>query len=228
MVDASNFKKQSIEFDILKMKYQGQLDKIKSLKKNVHKKSEEVFATTRKMDDLNRQLKQQSTQMNEAIADKDRTIIKLQAEMEMYKVELNNTKGQISQIELKAEPSAIKQELEKNKILESEQEAKQSIGASNVQNQEKPLPDDKQKDEQDIKREKVSNDKPKAEKDTERKEVKVMPDKIQPVQRANDKVIPNKIQPLQRANDIMKDSCKEVSHYQHIHIDLATDTALVI
>ena len=228
LVDASDFKKQSIELDMLKMKYQGQLDKIKSLKKDVHKKSEELFATTRKMDDLNRQLKQQSTQMNEAIADKDRTIVKLQAEMEMYKVELNDTKGLISQTEFKAKPSPVKQELEKREMLESEQEAKQSTGASNVQNQEKPLPDDKQKDEQDIKREEVSNDKTKAEKHIEREEVKVMPAKIQPVQRANDKVIPNKIQPLQRANDIMKDSCKEVSHYHIEHIALATDTALVI
>ena len=215
LVDSSDFKKQSIELDMLKMKYQGQLDKIKSLKKDVHMKSEELFATTRKVDDLNRQLKQQSTQMNEAIADKDRTIIKLQAEMEMYKVELNDTKGLISQTEFKVEPSSVKQELEEKEMLESELEAKQSIGASNVQNQEKQLPDDKPTDEQDIKR----------------KEVKVVPAKVQPVQRVNDKVMPNKIQPLQRANDIMKDSCKEVSHYQHIHIEhiaLATDTALVI
>ena len=212
LVDASDLKKQSIELDMLKMKYQGQLDKIKSLKKDVHKKSEELFATTRKMDDLNRQLKQQSTQMNEAIADKDRAIIKLQAEMEMYKVELNDTKGLISETRFKVEPSPVKQELETKEMLESEQEAKQSIGASNVQNQEKQLPDDKQKNEQDIKREEVPNDKPKAEKDIEKEEVKVMPAKIQPELRANDKVIPNKIQPLQRANDIMKDSCKEVSH----------------
>ena len=110
-MDASDFKKQSIELDMLKMKYQGQLDKIKSLKKDVYKKSEELLAAKRKMDDLNRQLKQQSNQMNEAIADKDRTIKKLQAEMEMYGVGLNNTKGQI---EFKIKPSLVKQELEEN------------------------------------------------------------------------------------------------------------------
>ena len=228
LVDASDFKKQSIELDMLKMKYQGQLDKIKSLKKDVYKKSEELLATKLKMDDLNRQLKQQSNQMNEAIADKDRMIKTLQAEVQIYKDGVNDTKGQI---EFKVEPSPVKQELEKMEMLESVheakqsngalnvkqelekremiesgqeakqsngasnvkqelekkemlepiQEAKQTDGASNVQNQEKQLP----------------HDKPKAEQDTKKEEVKV---------------IPNKIQPVQRANDIMNDSCKEVSH----------------
>ena len=228
LVDASDFKKQSIELDMLKMKYQGQLDKIKSLKKDVYKKSEELLATKLKMDDLNHQLKQQSNQMNEAIVDKDRMIKTLQAEVEIYKDGVNDTKGQI---EFKVEPSPVKQELDKTEMLESGhkakqsngalsvkeelekremiesgqeakqsdiasnvkqelekkemlepvQEAKQTDGASNVQNQEKQLP----------------HDKPKAEQDTRREEVKV---------------IPNKTQPVQRANDIMNDSCKEVSH----------------
>ena len=224
LVDASDFKKQSIELDMLKMKYQGQLDKIKSLKKDVYKKSEELLAAKRKMDDLNRQLKQQSNQMNEAIADKDRTIKKLQAEMEMYGVGLNNTKGQI---EFKIKPSLVKQELEEKEMLESGQEAEQNDGASNVKQElEKTemLESGQEAKQSNVKQElekkemlepgqeaqqtdgasnvqkqekQLPHDQPKAEQDTKREEVKV---------------IPNKIQPLQRANDIMNDSCKEVSH----------------
>ena len=79
------------------MKSQGQLDKIKTLKREVYKKVEELFATK---SDLNCQLKQQSDQMSGVIADKDRIIKKLKADIEMYKAGFNDDKGLTNQLKV--------------------------------------------------------------------------------------------------------------------------------
>ena len=90
LVDASIVKKQSIELEMLQMKSQGQLDKIKTLKRDVYKKVEELFATK---SDLNCQLKQRSDQMNGVIADKDRIIKRLKADIDIcIKLDLMMTK----------------------------------------------------------------------------------------------------------------------------------------
>ena len=57
LVDTSVIKKQSIELEILQMKSQRQLDKIKSLKQEVYKKNEELSAIKSEICDLNCQLK---------------------------------------------------------------------------------------------------------------------------------------------------------------------------
>ena len=87
--------KQSIE---LQMKCQ---DQIKSLKQEVYKKNEELSAAKSKICDLNFRFKQRSDQMGEAIADKNRMIKKLQADIE---VRLNDAKGLTSQLKVEMLP----------------------------------------------------------------------------------------------------------------------------
>ena len=116
LVDSSVVKKQSIELEMLQMKSQGQLDKIKSLKQEVYRKNEELSAVKDKIFDLNCQLRQRSDQMREVIADKDRMIKKLQADIERHQ---NDAKDLTSQ--LKVKQSSVEQEHadnEKREVLE--------------------------------------------------------------------------------------------------------------
>ena len=116
LVDSSVVKKQSIELEMLQMKSQGQLDKIKSLKQEVYKKNEELSGVKDKIFDLNCQLRQRSDQMREVIADKDRMIKKLQADIERHQ---NDVKDLTSQ--LKVKQSSVEQENadnEKKEVLE--------------------------------------------------------------------------------------------------------------
>ena len=132
LVDASIVKKQSIELDMLQMKSQGQLDKIKALKREVHNKGEELLATKSKMSNL----KQKIDQLSGVIADKDRIIKKLEAEIEMYK---SDAKGLTSQS--KVEELSVKHELAtdntKKEMLECNTPTEAKAGASVVQNKEK-------------------------------------------------------------------------------------------
>ena len=116
LVDISVIKKQSIELEMLQLKSQGQLDKIKSLKQEVYRKNEELSAVKDKIFDLNCQLRQRSDQMREVIADKDRMIKKLHADIERHQ---NDAKDLTSQ--LKVKQSSVEQEHadnEKREVLE--------------------------------------------------------------------------------------------------------------
>ena len=114
LVDRSVVKKQSIELEMLQMKSQGQLDKIKSLKQEVYKKNEKLSAVENKIFDLNCQLKQRSDQMREVIADKDRMIKKLQADIERYQ---NDAKDLTSQLKVK-QSSVEHSDNEKKEVFE--------------------------------------------------------------------------------------------------------------
>ena len=114
LVDRSVVKKQSIELEMLQMKSQGQLDKIKSLKQEVYKKNKELSAVENKIFDLNCQLKQRSDQMREVKADKDRMIKKLQADIERYQ---NDAKDLTSQPKVK-QSSVEHADNEKKEVLE--------------------------------------------------------------------------------------------------------------
>ena len=130
LVDASIVKKQSIELDMLQMKSQGQLDKIKALKREVHNKGEELLTTKSKMSDLSFQLKQKTDQLSGVIADKDRIIKKLEAEIEIYKADATS----------KVEQLSVKHELAtdntKKEMLECNISTKAKAGESVVQNKE--------------------------------------------------------------------------------------------
>ena len=120
----TELKKELIEkqnyFDVSVSRHSDELEELQkvtqeqvlTLQKSIAEKDEELVVTRNKISDLYHAEIEEKQTMKDELTDKERTIDMLQADIAMYKVELNNAKDFMSQ--LKMEQLSMKQELADN------------------------------------------------------------------------------------------------------------------
>ena len=107
-------------FDVFVSKHSDELEELQkvtqeqvlTLHKSIAEKDEELVVTKNELSDLYHAEIEEKQTMKDELTDKERTIDMLQADIAMYKVELNNAKDFMSQ--LKVEQLSMKQELADN------------------------------------------------------------------------------------------------------------------